>query len=53
MATTSSWPAAERSSADLISWRALKPGEPFLVRDAIMIKDPVEFFGPEGLWARP
>jgi hypothetical protein len=24
-----------------------KFGEPFLVREAIKIKDPVEFFGPE------
>jgi len=30
-----------------------KYGEPFLVREAIKIKDPVEFFGPEYLWARP
>jgi N-acetylglucosamine malate deacetylase 1 len=30
-----------------------KYGEPFLVREAIKIKDPVEFFGPECLWARP
>lgn len=28
-------------------------GEPFLVREAIKINDPVEFFGPECLWARP
>ncbi len=30
-----------------------KYGEPFLVREAIKLKDPVEFFGPEYLWARP
>jgi bacillithiol biosynthesis deacetylase BshB1 len=31
----------------------VKYGEPFLVREAIKINDPVEFFGPEYLWARP
>jgi bacillithiol biosynthesis deacetylase BshB1 len=31
----------------------VKFGEPFLVREALKIKDPVEFFGPEYLWARP
>jgi len=30
-----------------------KYGEPFLVREAIKLKDPVEFFGPEYLWSRP
>jgi len=30
-----------------------KYGEPFLVREAMMIKDPVDFFGPEYQWARP
>jgi len=30
-----------------------KYGEPFLVREAIKVNDPVEFFGPEYLWARP
>lgn len=30
-----------------------KFGEPFLVREAIKLNDPVEFFGPEYLWARP
>ena len=28
-------------------------GEPFLVREAILVKDPVNFFGPEYLWAKP
>jgi bacillithiol biosynthesis deacetylase BshB1 len=28
-------------------------GEPFLVREAIQLKDPVDFFGPEYLWTRP
>ncbi len=27
-------------------------GEPFLVREALRLEDPVEFFGPEYLWAR-
>jgi bacillithiol biosynthesis deacetylase BshB1 len=27
-------------------------GEPFLVREALKITDPVEFFGPECLWAK-
>ena len=31
----------------------VKYGEPFLVREAIKLKDPVEFFGPEYLWSRP
>ena len=31
----------------------VKYGEPFLVREAIKIEDPVEFFGPEYLWTRP
>lgn len=31
----------------------VKYGEPFLVREAIKLKDPVEFFGPEYLWTRP
>jgi bacillithiol biosynthesis deacetylase BshB1 len=31
----------------------VKYGEPFLVREAVKINDPVEFFGPEYLWARP
>lgn len=30
-----------------------KYGEPFLVREAIRLKDPVEFFGPEYLWTIP
>ena len=30
-----------------------KYGEPFLVREAIKLQDPVEFFGPEYLWTRP
>jgi bacillithiol biosynthesis deacetylase BshB1 len=30
-----------------------KYGEPFLVREAIQLKDPVEFFGPECLWTIP
>jgi len=28
-------------------------GEPFLVREAIRVDDPVEFFGPEYLWTIP
>jgi bacillithiol biosynthesis deacetylase BshB1 len=31
----------------------VKYGEPFLVREAIRLTDPVEFFGPEYLWTRP
>jgi bacillithiol biosynthesis deacetylase BshB1 len=31
----------------------VKYGEPFFVREAIQLKDPVEFFGPEYLWTRP
>ena len=31
----------------------VKYGEPFLVREAIKLKDPVEFFGPEYLWTMP
>lgn len=31
----------------------VKYGEPFLVREAIQVKDPVDFFGPEYLWTRP
>jgi bacillithiol biosynthesis deacetylase BshB1 len=31
----------------------VKYGEPFLVREAIKLKDPVEFFGPEYLWTIP
>jgi N-acetylglucosamine malate deacetylase 1 len=31
----------------------VKYGEPFLVREAIQLKDPVEFFGPEYLWTIP
>jgi N-acetylglucosamine malate deacetylase 1 len=31
----------------------VKYGEPFLVREAIQVKDPVEFFGPEYLWTIP
>ena len=30
-----------------------KFGEPFLVREALKLVDPVDFFGPEYLWARP
>lgn len=30
----------------------VKYGEPFLVREAIKIEDPVTLFGPESLWAR-
>jgi len=30
-----------------------KFGEPFLVREALKLNDPVDFFGPESLWARP
>ena len=32
---------------------AAKYGEPFLVREALKINDPVEFFGPEYRWAKP
>jgi bacillithiol biosynthesis deacetylase BshB1 len=31
----------------------VKYGEPFFVREAIKLKDPVEFFGPEYLWTIP
>ncbi|MFZ2054629.1 MAG: bacillithiol biosynthesis deacetylase BshB1 [Candidatus Aminicenantales bacterium] len=31
----------------------VKYGEPFLVREVIQLKDPVDFFGPEYLWTRP
>jgi bacillithiol biosynthesis deacetylase BshB1 len=31
----------------------VKYGEPFFVREAIKLKDPVEFFGPEYLWTMP
>jgi bacillithiol biosynthesis deacetylase BshB1 len=31
----------------------VKYGEPFLVREAIKLTDPVEFFGPEYLWTIP
>ena len=31
----------------------VKYGEPFLVREAIKLKDPVAFFGPEYLWTMP
>jgi bacillithiol biosynthesis deacetylase BshB1 len=31
----------------------VKYGEPFFVREAIQVKDPVEFFGPEYLWTIP
>jgi N-acetylglucosamine malate deacetylase 1 len=31
----------------------VKYGEPFLVPEAIQIKDPVAFFGPEYLWTMP
>jgi bacillithiol biosynthesis deacetylase BshB1 len=31
----------------------VKYGEPFLVQEAIQLKDPVDFFGPEYLWTRP
>jgi bacillithiol biosynthesis deacetylase BshB1 len=31
----------------------VKYGEPFLVREAIQLEDPVDFFGPEYLWTRP
>ncbi len=31
----------------------VKYGEPFLIREAIKLKDPVEFFGPECLWTIP
>jgi bacillithiol biosynthesis deacetylase BshB1 len=31
----------------------VKYGEPFLVREAIKLEDPVEFFGPEYLWTIP
>lgn len=31
----------------------VKYGEPFLVREAIKLKDPVEFFGSEYLWTIP
>jgi hypothetical protein len=30
-----------------------KFGEPFLVREAIRVEDPVGFFGPEYLWTIP
>jgi bacillithiol biosynthesis deacetylase BshB1 len=30
-----------------------KYGEPFLVREAMKLRDPVEFFGREYLWTRP
>ena len=31
----------------------VKYGEPFLVREALQVKDPVSFFGPEYLWTIP
>jgi bacillithiol biosynthesis deacetylase BshB1 len=31
----------------------VKYGEPFFVREAIQVTDPVEFFGPEYLWTIP
>jgi bacillithiol biosynthesis deacetylase BshB1 len=31
----------------------VKYGEPFLVREAIKLEDPVAFFGPEYLWTMP
>ena len=30
-----------------------KYGEPFLVREALKVDDPVAFFGPEYLWTIP
>jgi len=39
----------KRSGAQI----GVKYGEPFFVREAIQVQDPVEFFGPEYLWTIP
>jgi hypothetical protein len=31
----------------------VKYGEPFLVREALSVEDPVAFFGPKNLWTIP